>query len=59
MSTDYDRARALKLVRSHKILKKVWDKVPPRQNQDAALESIFNALVAPDREMMDLYAKTV
>ncbi len=55
----YDKDRTLKLVRSQKLLKKLWDKVPRHQDKDQALQSLFNAMIKGDRGMMDLYKETV
>lgn len=58
MSQDFNRDRALKLIRSERLLKKVWDRIPAKE-KDNALVSVFNALIKNDKGMMALYEKTV
>ncbi len=57
MTQEFNRERALKLIKSERLLKKVWDKV--RDQNDEALRSIWNALIKHDKGMMALYEKTV
>jgi hypothetical protein len=57
--TDFEPNRVLKLVRNNRILKKVYDKHHPSDNRnDAALKSIFNALIVGDKQLMSLYEQT-
>jgi len=58
MTQEFNKDRALKLIRSERLLKKVWDKVPAK-DKDTALVSVFNALIKNDKGMMALYEKTV
>lgn len=56
---NFNADRTLKLVRSDKILRKVYGKRHPGNNRnDATLRSIYNALIKGDKAMMALYIQT-
>lgn len=58
-STDFEANRVLKLVRNNRILRKAYEKHHPSDNRnDAALKSIFNALIVGDKQFMQLYEQT-
>lgn len=56
---EFNADRVLKLVRSNRLLGKAYEKHHPRDNRnEAALKSIFNALVVGDNHFMSLYENT-
>jgi len=51
--------RVLRMVRNDKVLQKIWQKVHPQDNRNnAALRSIYNALIVGDRKYMEIYTQT-
>ncbi len=51
--------RVLRMVRNDKVLQKIWQKVHPQDNRNnAALRSIYNALIVGDRKYMEIYSQT-
>ncbi len=56
---EFNPDRVLKLVRSDKALQKIWQRVHPHDNRNnAALRSIYNALIVGDRKYMEIYVQT-
>lgn len=57
--TEYNADRVLKLIRSDKVLRKVYEKRHPKGNRnEAALKTIFNALIKTDKKWMEQYSLT-
>jgi hypothetical protein len=51
--------RVLRMVRNDKALQKIWQRVHPHDNRNnAALRSIYNALIVGDRKYMEIYVQT-
>lgn len=54
----YSKERALRLIQSERLLKKVMDKAPAHYDKDVTIKSIFRSLILPDKAMMEKYRKT-
>jgi len=56
---EFNPDRVLRMVRNDKVLNKIWQRVHPQDNRNnAALRSIYNALIVGDRKNMDTYTQT-
>jgi hypothetical protein len=56
---EFNPDRVLRMVRNDKALQKIWQKVHPQDNRNnAALRSIYNALILGDRKNMEVYIQT-